>query len=370
MPSPAAASSFAKGAHRLARFARNLVFFGCGLLGAGQVLPTSGSLPAMDQIAPKLQFLAESSLAPSVLFFGSSKIYGGFIPTVFDEKLRKQGHAVQSFNLGFDGMSFPESVYFCEKLLARGALKPRYVLVELTPLRKRIPPVHRNTLRARYWHDFKRTWLCWRALVSDAPTWAAFTSPQPELLGDTPAQVTREHAKLFVHRLFSVSDGAPLLTSRLGLPEETRWKPTDLGRNHPDPSLLGYYPTHRPMPKAEQPAYERDLAVHENTTPGEPDLVAEAEYRELGRRIAATGAKMILVVFPNSLPNRRIFVAGRAPEGVPVLAFDNPRAYPQLYPPEVRADAVHLNDAGAKVFTRLLAERFAEILERDRAASN
>ncbi|NEO02597.1 MAG: hypothetical protein F6K50_46810, partial [Moorea sp. SIO3I7] len=46
-----------------------------------------------------------------------------------------------------------------------------------------------------------------------------------------------------------------------------------------------------------------------------------------------------------------------------VFAFNNPETFPTLYQVDSRWDFVHLNDRGAREFTRSMAEQFAKYLE-------
>jgi hypothetical protein len=58
----------------------------------------------------------------------------------------------------------------------------------------------------------------------------------------------------------------------------------------------------------------------------------------------------------------RLFGEGRSKEDAPeVLSFDDPEAYPELFRPDLRWDAGHLNDARARKFTTLISERVAEL---------
>ena len=52
------------------------------------------------------------------------------------------------------------------------------------------------------------------------------------------------------------------------------------------------------------------------------------------------------------------------PEGVAVWRYDDPNEYPMLSDGENHYDGEHLNHAGARILTSLMAERFArEILK-------
>ena len=50
-----------------------------------------------------------------------------------------------------------------------------------------------------------------------------------------------------------------------------------------------------------------------------------------------------------------------------VFAFNNPEIFPTLYQVESRWDFAHLNDKGAREFTRFMAEQFAQYLETEKS---
>ena len=64
------------------------------------------------------------------------------------------------------------------------------------------------------------------------------------------------------------------------------------------------------------------------------------------------GARPVLILTP-TLKEKENFTA--LPEGVPVLRFQDPNAFPQLFDPAHCYDNEHLNHAGAQIFTDLLA---------------
>lgn len=73
---------------------------------------------------------------PDALFWGSSRIYRGIVPSVFDTACGLEN--INSFNLGAPGTNPPESYYLYEnflgqydKLYPEGGL--RYAFMELTP---------------------------------------------------------------------------------------------------------------------------------------------------------------------------------------------------------------------------------------------
>jgi hypothetical protein len=62
---------------------------------------------------------------------------------------------------------------------------------------------------------------------------------------------------------------------------------------------------------------------------------------------------------PGLSADRRAEARLSAEAGVPVLRYDLPDAYPELYDPALRFDSGHLSAEGARHFSRLLARDVA-----------
>ena len=73
--------------------------------------------PRMEEVSEKLAYFTRHKDEFDTLFIGSSRIYHGIAPQVFDATLKARGIATTSLNLGIDGMSMPESSCFLEKIL-------------------------------------------------------------------------------------------------------------------------------------------------------------------------------------------------------------------------------------------------------------
>ena len=130
----------------------------------GKVAPE----PEVPIVTSKLSYLREHGDEFDVLFLGSSRTYRQFICEIFDDTLAAAGQHTRSFNLGVDGMRPPEDTYVLERAL-RGRTKPvRWVFVECNALRPVVRDDDRGTLRASYWHDYRRTaTLFRRAFLAD-----------------------------------------------------------------------------------------------------------------------------------------------------------------------------------------------------------
>ena len=165
--------------------------------------------PRMDEVSEKLAYFARHKDDFDVLFFGSSRIYHGVSPQVFDATLKARGLAVTSLNLGIDGMNIPESSCFLEKILEQNPARLKWVFVELTPFRLEMDDNRRASARGVYWHDWTRMkWIAgelWHNARRSGQDyrWA----PKRLRPGLNDLDVAAMHAGLFLRNIGSVGRG-------------------------------------------------------------------------------------------------------------------------------------------------------------------
>jgi hypothetical protein len=125
------------------------------------------------------------------------------------------------------------------------------------------------------------------------------------------------------------------------LPEsKKRWTPKRLWRQLREP--LGDFLPHL------------ELFLREQTNIGKGG--------ELITKIERTGATPVLIVPPTTSKKNFFPLPGRE-RGTIILDFSDPARFPELYEVRHRLDSEHTNTAGSEVFTRLLAERWAEAVK-------
>ncbi len=339
----------------LLRALKNATAFLLALAGGCAALRAWAPMPAIPQVSAKLAHFAKEAPPCNVLFFGSSKIYSGLIPELFDARPREGGAPFRSFNFGVDGMGFPESAYLCEQALRLRPGEVWAVFIELAGLRTTIPAGQRGTQRSVYWHDARRTLAVCRQILANR------AAGRGDLTAVEARELLRTHLSLWARRFANLGNGAQVLGGALsGAPP-----PAPTGRDAFDPSARGYLPIRTGISGKAAEEYRRGLEKFAATRSA-PDAGYEEALRDFARRVRAHGATAFFIVAPNPTPSRSFFPA--AEEAPPVFAFDDPALFPALYDPMQRGDAVHLNDAGAQNWTRLLAERFAQFLAEKAAA--
>jgi hypothetical protein len=299
----------------------------------------------IEGIEGKLAWLAQNDATYDTLFIGSSRVFWHIIPREFDAAMAAAGQPTRSFNLGYSSVRPPEDSYVLEKALAGRKAPLRYVVVEADEVALEIRNEVAGTARLAYWHDLRRM----RALISqalaevgtDASWWANLDERRDafRLLG--------AHLRPFLEWASNLGRGEALLSKAQA---ERDWD-----------NLVGVRRDGFTEEKDDAlSAREAKRLRTELKKPDEsPTIAFEASqdlFADMERRIAATGARMIVIVPPRTGTGRYLPDPQRFPH-LPVFDFSDQARYPELFEARHRYDSDHLNLTGAGVFTRLLAAR-------------
>jgi hypothetical protein len=305
------------------------------------------------------------------LFIGSSRIYHGINPTVFDEITAAAGIPTRSFNFGLDGMFPPENAYVFERLAALRPKNLRWVFVENGALRLHTGNRNPDNVRVLHWHDSARTTLVCRALLASAE----LGTPQKKPADESPEgrwPLAAMHLRLWLGRTLNAGRGALLLQSALR-PTPPPHLAGILGRRRAGAGRLrdGFVPIvgggDHPLPAAAKADYERGYAELVADKSDKSFLDRDSQYNldRMSACIGALEARPIVVIAPSAAPRRPY----PQPGGIaPVLDYSDPVKWPALFQIENRIDRAHLNAVGADEFTHALAADFIEVA-RGAAAS-
>ncbi len=343
--------------HALANSAIAVTAFLITCIGLRAVLP----FPKIDGgVSQKFRFFAAHKDEFDTLFIGSSRIYFQISPAVFDRVTHESGQPTHSFNFGIGGMYLPETAYLLEQILN---LKPRnlkWVFIEYDELQTKWSPENQTSRRALYWADWKRTSLLLRKLTDagTTPVWL----PNPAKLGEvmlpqnddkSTGSLLTFYAGQFEKNYTNVARAADVLDYFLSHDTKER-RASYLGA-----ASDGYVTRPNRMSPSQAAAYERGLAtaVAQSSTRSLSPYALEA-YRQCAQEVRNIGATPIFLITPSTT---QINIATES-TGIPgvVMAFNNPRTYPNLYRSSVRRDGQHLTKSGADEFTRLVAANFVE----------
>ncbi len=81
--------------------------------------------------SPRLRWFQEHKDDYDIVFIGSSRVYHGLSPKLFDEIAARAGHRWRAFNLGVDRMKTPGCLAVARKVAALQPAKLRYLFFEL-----------------------------------------------------------------------------------------------------------------------------------------------------------------------------------------------------------------------------------------------
>ena len=315
------------------------ISLGCTAALMSRVLPPA----PVPQIAEKLAHFAAHKDEYDTIFIGSSRTFRQILPSIFDPFMAAGGQPSHSFNFGIDAMFSPEDAYVAEKIFALHPRRLRRVFIEVSRFDSGFGLQAPETLRARHWHDCRRTAQVCREILPpgkrgkfrDAKRWArAWT-----------------HIGLFLQRGLNLGDGAALIE---------RWHggaPPDAGAAigaNGDGAIP--YGTETELAGEERERFDRDVALLLGSDAGARPLTP-ASLESIGQTIArvrALGAEPVLFTSPMAVTRVS------SPSGqvrAPILDFSDPRRWPALFDPANRQDRAHLNAPGARLYSRLFAEQ-------------
>jgi hypothetical protein len=311
---------------------------------AGAVFLVGRLMPPVpiDQVSEKLAHFAAHKDEYDTLFVGSSRTYRQALPSVFDPLMTAGGRPTHSFNFGADAMFSPEDAYVFEKIAALRPAKLRRVFLEISGFNTDFAAQPPETLRARHWHDWHRTMLICRGILSlnKRGKWR------------DPSRWSRAlvHVRLMIARAVRLGDATSLFD---------RWR----GAAAPFWSALGErrdgaipYPEETPLSGEVRVLYDQEMAKRRGgKTRVRPLGPAPLQsLQETIARVQQLGAEPVLFIAPTSLTSQN---TPASQVSVPVLDFSDVERWPELFDPANRHDRGHLNLPGAKIFSRIFAEQ-------------
>lgn len=289
----------------------------------------------------------------SLAFFGSSRVFRGFDPHVFDGICAEHGIATRSFNFGIGGSHAIE----IEHLLLRvHALAPRLDFVLIDPEDLNLPALHEN-LRARSvidWHDLETTRFV-TGLIASQP------------LGKLEKlELIVQHWNSWLYNQANVGRGLGWFDRWLGIEPSAEFIALTLGPHGNGYSADARERRERRFELKGREEYLASLAEFERKQPtGAPPSAAALElYRRMQRLVKDLGAQTVFVTLPALYIQNDLLGAHAAGEVELLLSYHDPLANAELYVPESREDGTHLNAEGARVFSEKLARDFVAFAKR------
>lgn len=385
----------------LGRCALGLVaFVGVILIFRRVAVPSGGGI-----IAAKWQHLQESVGEYDTFFLGTSHVYRGFVPSEFDRVSAVAGRPTSSFNLGIQLPHLYELHFLLREILALEGARPGRIFLEYADLVPQTDPAYLFAPRETYWRDWASTreglerseafaeeltyWQPWFTPRFQKPVKRDGPLPEcpqvyegrwsicglPELLATAKLRIQRDHLQHFLLHVSMAGRGKDVAKGLLGRPHgETALMAASRGyvpleeeverlarQGSPANDIVQrreYFDAHR----AEYRVLVEDLKTKSQCLGDLEWLNTELLYvhdLEIYRRMVAecraAGVEFVLVFMPSNSCDRAFEETIGRELGVPVLRYNLPDRYPELYAEEFKFDSGHLTEEGALGFTRLLA---------------
>jgi hypothetical protein len=348
-PAGTVPASPANAAPGLLRAARNAAIFLVALATVCAVIRAALPLPIGTGLSDKWFYFGKAKDRYDVLFVGSSRLYHGVIPPQFDARVKEvSGREMRSFNFACDAVWPPESLWLLRQILALEPARLRWVFLDCMDIVPQLDEHNIATQRTATWHDWRHTLMAWRAVAE---------LPLP--LREKWPLCTR-HGTLLLRQWTNQGRGAEWLAVESGLAKKKK-------RPRGEPSKLwkdaeGYNAeSDRPLAEPARAKFQLSVAAQKKGFPPAPIRPSfRTALAEIVAEVRAAGAEPILVLTPTVLAPENF---RGLPENVAVWRYHDVNEYPALYEIENHFDRMHLNHAGAQIFTDLLATRFGELLK-------
>lgn len=296
----------------------------------------------VPEVTPKLDYLKAHLGDFDTVFIGSSRIYHGVSPRVFDAAMAARGKPTRSFNLAIDGMMPPESLHMARTLLELRPPSLRRLFLEVSTLHD-MPEINSLTVRNVYWQDLSSLAYGFRRAPVD------YHNREGKYRWPAAREDMAAALVLFARNQFNIGRMIPA--------PDPAVQPQDPARAL-GPDMDGFLPELHPLTPAARAKLEQALAAVLNGTakPHPKDPLNTEGFIRIRDLLESHGVELVLMAAP--VTTRDFHAKQDAPPGPRLLAFDDPARFPELYTPEHRFDYDHLNGEGALIFSRELAQAY------------
>jgi hypothetical protein len=297
-----------------------------------------------------LEHLAAHRADYDVVVIGSSFTRLHFAPKTFERRMRRLGHRVRAFGCGTKGLRGGELDYYIERVLELDMPKLRWLLVDVT-----LDQI-RGLESGNY---YKRRVIRWHGVDQVLTLHAALAAGGGEPLANL--QRLQPHVSHLLLNLGNVGEGVVALRSDawLGVTTAARTRgaffPPKINAARQAAAGKRYAQHHPGFAR-----WRQKLVDLRSSAPPPRDHAVMRIWRD---RIRARGIEPVFVLSP-ILSDARFPTAVPGDEPLPVLDFNDPVAFPELYDPTLRQDTAHLHRGGAEVFSTRLADVLAERIAR------
>lgn len=291
------------------------------------------------QLVQKMPLFKKVSGNTNTLVFGNSLINRQFNPLTFDEYTLKN---TKTFNLATDGTPFEECAYLIENFLKTDLLQGTERIILMLSHAQGIRDRNLHTYKTSYYHDFKRMLFG-----------IGYRSSDEEMVRNHYYSTLENYAGLF--RIKRLIEYNKILETR---------PPHGLTHAGYEPAskLFGGFPPDvsnvPPQYIDELERWEKFKASQETERINKPLTKKEQvlyDYAiDLKNLVESKGIKLHYLFLPNDILFFRFNIPGS------IYLGDGPE-FPEYFYPDNRFNAGHLNDIGAELYTKRIAEKFNEL---------
>ncbi len=315
--------------------------------------------PKHDPFGVKMQFFADHKDDYDLLIIGSSRTQAGVMPRRIEAEMAERGVTIQAYNLATNAMRPHETDATLRKVLALRPARLRWVLAELTYWTGAINRRHEFSHRGFLWHDAPTTYAAMRS--------AYLYSSKPE----------RKRERMLSHFLhfagYATALGRGPEAAEALLRQENRkprWLVKDQGYQEPawgkrrDRESFFSFPCGARGESDQMKFYRRRVRKLSARNGAAKDL-GEINVLAIERRsemLQRAGIMPIHFLAPSLQATPHFYRLQEQGVLEHLLAFNDPKTYPELYALENRWDCDHLAKSGAELLSELLAEQLAEMI--------
>jgi hypothetical protein len=352
----------AEKSQRMKRIARSVLSWLCAFLAFALVCAAVGRFfpQKVSGVSLKEERFREQRKRIDILFVGSSRVFHGISPKVFDRTLHAAGRPWHSFNAGVDAMNPAEEFALVRRLLALHPPRLKYIFFEFQSDPGAGTPIRDDLVRERdvYWRD-------WDSVRAGFQKFAlGVSSPLASSLGDNFSlgrlmyfgPLLSADLRLWVRNVTHFGGGFSIVQRIFGgLPANSN----ELNMPH---QWDGFFPMGQPMTGKILSEYRKSLQdLRDHPVKRLPDPIMRSQLSRFAHLMAARNIQVVFLLPPSVVGNPGDEI--NAPPGSLLMAYDNLERYPQFYAEENRVDRWHLNARGADLFSRQLASDFVRALD-------
>lgn len=315
--------------------------------------------PAEGALAARIEYFREHADEIDLVFVGSSNIARSFDPAVVDAELAQRGYPLRTYNLGADNMQTVEADFVLREVLARSPARLRFAVIEVFDFDpRRMMQGNEFSDRAVYWHDGPALYSALTSLLQ---------GPGGRREKAHLGWIHVEHA---AWRAANAGQGERALAALIDDPDPLNTAIASAGGFEAidDREDEAAARVHRQW-LARRASYESllDEIDAQNALFAPASNTALSDLRGREQRLRAEGVTAIFVIPSMAKATPSLYAVAAAVGAPPILGFNAPGRYPDVFALENRYDSIHVNRAGSVALSRHFAERLAELLARPRS---